>query len=183
MHSVLAEHEGALLRYALRLMGNLESAQDIVQETFLRLCRAQPEVIDGHVGPWLFRVCRQRAMDAKRKEQRMPKSDGHTIVDCPHPARSPAERAEQEEAGQDVLRHLSVLSANQQEVLRLKFQAGMRYRQISEVTGLSVSNVGFLLHTALARLRECVTAADSAGNLDPRGAALAANQRAERNGS
>jgi RNA polymerase sigma-70 factor (ECF subfamily) len=48
---------------------------------------------------------------------------------------------------------LAGLTENQQEVIRLKFQAGMSYREISEVTGLSVSNVGFLLHTAIKTLR------------------------------
>jgi RNA polymerase sigma-70 factor (ECF subfamily) len=53
---------------------------------------------------------------------------------------------------------LADLSENQQEVVRLKFQTGMSYREISEVTGLSVSNVGFLLHTAIKTLREKVKA-------------------------
>ncbi len=42
----------------------------------------------------------------------------------------------------------------------MKFQAGLSYREISEVTELSVTNVGFLLHTALARLRESLAAAN-----------------------
>ena len=46
------------------------------------------------------------------------------------------------------------LSENQREVVRLKFQTGLSYREISDVTGLSVSNVGFLLHTAIKTLRQ-----------------------------
>ena len=53
-----------------------------------------------------------------------------------------------------VQRMLADLSGNQKEVVRLKFQAGLSYREISEVTGLSVSNVGFLLHTAIKTLRQ-----------------------------
>ena len=45
------------------------------------------------------------------------------------------------------------LPANQQEVVRLKFQNGFSYKEISQITALSVSNVGFLIHTAVARLR------------------------------
>jgi RNA polymerase sigma-70 factor (ECF subfamily) len=45
------------------------------------------------------------------------------------------------------------LPENQREVIRLKFQTGMSYREISAVTGLSVSNVGFLLHAAINTLR------------------------------
>ena len=46
------------------------------------------------------------------------------------------------------------LPDNQQEVIRLKFQNDLSYREISEITGLSVSNVGFLLHVGIKRLRE-----------------------------
>jgi len=38
-------------------------------------------------------------------------------------------------------------------VLRLKFQEGLSYREIAAITDVSVSNVGFLLHTALKTLR------------------------------
>jgi RNA polymerase sigma-70 factor (ECF subfamily) len=37
--------------------------------------------------------------------------------------------------------------------VRLKFQAGLSYREISRVTELSVSNVGYLIHTAIRTLR------------------------------
>jgi RNA polymerase sigma-70 factor (ECF subfamily) len=49
---------------------------------------------------------------------------------------------------------LASLSENQREVVRLKFESGLSYREISEVTGLSVSNVGFLLHRAIQTLRK-----------------------------
>ena len=47
-----------------------------------------------------------------------------------------------------------------QEVVRLKFQNGMSYKEIADVTALSVSNVGFLLHTAINRLRTSIIAAE-----------------------
>ena len=45
------------------------------------------------------------------------------------------------------------LPPNQQEVIRLKFQQGFSYKEISRITQLSVTNVGFLIHTAVTRLR------------------------------
>jgi RNA polymerase sigma-70 factor (ECF subfamily) len=47
-----------------------------------------------------------------------------------------------------------LLPKNQQEVIRLKFQHGLSYKEISTVTNLSVTNVGFLIHTGLKVLRE-----------------------------
>ncbi|MEM9420291.1 MAG: sigma-70 family RNA polymerase sigma factor, partial [Planctomycetota bacterium] len=53
-----------------------------------------------------------------------------------------------------VLRRLAALPDPQQEVVRLKFQADLSYKQIAEVTGLTVSHVGVLLHQALKTLRQ-----------------------------
>jgi RNA polymerase sigma factor (sigma-70 family) len=65
------------------------------------------------------------------------------------------ERSEQQAA---VLRLLSRLPPNQQEVVRLKFQNGFSYQEISRITSLSVSNVGFILHTAIKNLRQHLAA-------------------------
>ena len=46
------------------------------------------------------------------------------------------------------------LSPRQQEVVRLRMQAGLSYREIADVTGLTVSNVGFHLHEAVRKLRD-----------------------------
>ena len=71
------------------------------------------------------------------------------------PAADPAPdaQAEQGEAARSALRLLDALPEHQREVVRLKFQAGLSYAEISRFTGHSVSNVGFLLHTALKTLR------------------------------
>jgi RNA polymerase sigma-70 factor (ECF subfamily) len=63
---------------------------------------------------------------------------------------------EKEEQLADVLDILGTLPANQQEVIRLKFQADLSYLEISQVTSLSVSNVGFLIHTGIKTIREKV---------------------------
>ena len=63
----------------------------------------------------------------------------------PRPGRT-LERNEQQEA---VLRLIGRLPHNQQEIIRLKFQNGFSYQEISRITSLSVTNVGFILPTAL----------------------------------
>ena len=69
-------------------------------------------------------------------------------------AELPGEVAEQKDSMTRVLQQLDRLPDNQQDVIRLKFQNELSYREISEITGLTVSNVGFLLHVGLKRLRE-----------------------------
>ena len=73
---------------------------------------------------------------------------------CPSPDPTPPQAAETRETRGEVLRRLAELPPNQQEVLRLKFQHEMSYKQIAEVTGLSTGNVGFLIHTGIKALRK-----------------------------
>lgn len=64
--------------------------------------------------------------------------------------------AEQREAAVEIFRLVDNLPKNQREVVYLKFQCDLSYKEISEITKLSVSNVGFLLHTALTEIRKQV---------------------------
>ena len=70
----------------------------------------------------------------------------------------PSIEAERREQRTQVLDLLDRLPDNQREVVRLKFQSDLSYREIAEVTQLSVSNVGFLLHNALKQLRKMAAA-------------------------
>lgn len=155
----VARHQAPLLRYATRLLhGDASRAQDVVQDTFVRLMAQPPEQVDGHVAEWLFTVCRNRVTDLLRKEGRMShfaegQAERLTAVD-PRPGAS-LERAEQHAA---VLKLIETLPTNQQEVVRLKFQNGFSYQEISRITSLSVTNVGFILHTAIKALRRQMTA-------------------------
>ena len=52
-----------------------------------------------------------------------------------------------------MLRLLDELPDNQQEVIRLKFQNGMSYKEIQDVTNLSISNIGYLIHVGIKTMR------------------------------
>jgi RNA polymerase sigma-70 factor (ECF subfamily) len=140
-------HEARLLRYATWLMGDLEIAREVVQETFLRLCKEQHiSKIADYLVQWLFTVCRNVAFDIRKKEARMtPLNDVHIGVDS---------RLDEKQTAGEIFRMLDRLPKNQREVVYLKFQCDLSYKEISEITKLSVTNVGFLMHTALTKLRK-----------------------------
>ena len=152
----LSSHEKSLVRYARRLTGNLDAARDIVQETFLRLCRQSPGQLDGHLKEWLFTVCRNSAFDHLRKEGRMDTLDKDVAVE-----QAPLETLEERETQDQVAARIEALPAKQREMVHLKFVEGLSYKQISSITGASVSNVGFILHTAIKTLREQLSPARS----------------------
>ena len=159
VQAAVARHQAPLLRYATRLLGgDADRARDVVQDTFMRLMAQPTSEVDGHVAEWLFTVCRNRSHDVLRKEGRMNRFEEGQVEQLtapdPRPGRS-MERAEQHET---VLRLIGRLPHNQQEVIRLKFQNGFSYQEISRITSLSVTNVGFILHTAIKALRQEMTA-------------------------
>ena len=163
IRDALARFEGRLLRYAIRLTGNAESGRDVVQETFLKLCDQKPEQIDGHLEPWLFTVCRNRALDVLRKEHRMTQLHDEQVNRCLSTAPGPLDVAERHDLGARALALLDTLPPNQREVIRLKFQNGFSYQEISRISGHSVSNVGYLIHTGLKTIRGQLADGQTAG--------------------
>lgn len=149
----MEQFRAPLLRYATRLLGDPDRAQDVVQDTFVRLMAQRVETVDGHLAEWLFTVCRNRAFDVSRKEGRMKFFDEGEAERVVTKEPRPGSLLEAEETQAAILQMIEHLPPNQQEVVRLKFQNGFSYKQISRITSLSVSNVGFLLHTAIKRLR------------------------------
>ena len=155
-HSVVDTYSGSLTRYAANITRGIESARDVVQETFLRFFREDRSKIADHCAPWLFRVCRNRAIDLLRKNGRMTPLEDSLLDTRAAADPQPSIAAERKEASSVILNILESLPHNQQEVVRLKFQNGLSYKEIAEVTEFSVSNVGFLIHTALKNLRQKV---------------------------
>jgi RNA polymerase sigma factor (sigma-70 family) len=153
IRAVVARFEGPLTLYAARLLGDAESARDVVQETFLRLCAQDRATIEPRLAEWLFTVCRNRALDVLRKESRMTRLSDEQVHRCTSADPGPPEVAVHREAAARVLDLLETLPPNQREVIRLKFQNGFSYQEISRISGHSVTNVGYLLHVGLKSLR------------------------------
>lgn len=158
----IEQYQQPLVRYAQNLLRNADKARDVVQETFLRLCDQPDIAAEPRLAPWLYRVCRTRAIDQIRKENRTPApgscpgsspSDDGTSIETPFQA---------VETADDKARMLNLLAAlpdNQRETIRLKFQSGLTYKQIADVTGLTATNVGYLIHTGLKTIRSQMTPA------------------------
>ena len=152
--SAIDQYQARLIRFASRITGDVESARDVVQDTFLRLCREDLDLIRDHLPAWLFRVCRNRALDVRKKESPLQALDDDGISALEEPGVGPHARLEQDADARLVRAALDVLPAAQQEVLRLRFQEELSYKEISAITNLSVSNVGFLIHTAVRAIRK-----------------------------
>jgi RNA polymerase sigma-70 factor (ECF subfamily) len=154
VRSAVEQFQAPLLRYATRLVNDPDRARDVVQDTFVRLMAQPPAMVDSHLAEWLFTVCRNRAFDINRKEGRMKNFDEGAAERVVATEPRPGAVLEAEETHAAIVRLIDRLPPNQQEVIRLKFQNGFSYKEISRITSLSVGNVGFLIHTAIRTLRQ-----------------------------
>jgi RNA polymerase sigma-70 factor (ECF subfamily) len=154
IHAAVQRYEAPLMVYAARLVRDPDAARDIVQDVFTKLCTQDPTQVGPVLPQWLYTVCRNRALDVRRKEKRMMRLADSDVDVAGTSTSRPVDLAELHDTSQVVVRLVEQLSDDQQEVIRLRFQHAMSYQQIAEITGHSVSNVGVLIHTAIKKLRE-----------------------------
>src|SRR5215468_6344113 len=100
--AALDQYEGHLVRYAAWILGDLERAREVVQETFLRLCREQPSRVGDHLAQWLITVCRNLSFDVRKKENRMSPTNNPETLTITYDR--PATSLEHEETMSHVLR-------------------------------------------------------------------------------
>ena len=148
--AALARFEAPLMRYAASIVGP-GLAEDVVQDTFLRMCAEDRKKIEGHLAAWLFTVCRNRALELRRAERRLQSLDEDTTENVTDSG--PMHKLERKESLGRITAVMNGLPERQREALLLKVDGGLSYKEIAEVMNLSVTNVGFILHSALTKLR------------------------------
>lgn len=154
----LDQHESTLIAYTSGLLGgDTERARDVVQDAMLRLYLTDPERVRDNLKSWLFTVCRNRAFDILRKDHRLDLGNDEVIDAAAGHDPDPAQSAGMHELYEQIWRSVDRLRPNQREVVRLKFLHDCSYQEIAGITGLSVGNVGFIMHHAIKKLRELLS--------------------------
>lgn len=151
----LEDYERPLTRYALRLLGShskLESARDAVQHTFLKLCEQDIEPLQGRIGPWLYRVCRNGIIDQLRSHRGKTESWPEPFqVEDPHSG--PVEKAQITEFSHRLALLIGQLTGNEREVIELWSQ-GLNHAEISNVLDKSRESIRGALHRGLNKLKQ-----------------------------
>lgn len=144
---VLKKYEQPLLRYSLMLTGNGQQAEEIVQNAFIKLWNEDFSKVQGFVAPWLYRVCRNEAIDYFRKGQKMVPMDNENQF-------SEIFYFEEKVEQNRIFKIINNFLPEQQEIFVLKFQDGCTNIEISEITGLSSSNIGIILYRGIKVIKD-----------------------------
>ncbi|MGH7968094.1 MAG: RNA polymerase sigma factor [Limisphaerales bacterium] len=153
IEELFAALESPLLSYGLRLLGGMSLAEDVVQEAFMRLHAQFAEVREPR--RWLYRTVHNLALNQRRASEKLlsldaPSQDGtKPAIETVDPQPLPDEQIARWEGIGLVRLGLETLDDRSREVVRLKFHEGLSYKEISELTGLTVGHVGYLLHHAI----------------------------------
>lgn len=152
LRQVFDAEESALLRFAHGLTGQRETAEDIVQDSFLRLHAHWHEVDAPR--PWLFRCVRNLALNHLRDNKRNSSMETNPQTSKEWETKTPdpdAALGKMEAIGTLQLL-ISELPEPDKTLVSLKYLSGLRYEEIAHQTNLTVSNVGYKLHHTLKSL-------------------------------
>lgn len=150
LRQIFEVEETPLLRFAHGLTGVRETAEDLVQEAFLRLHQHWAEVQQPR--PWLYRCLRNLAINHLRQRKRESPLDETREWESPT---APADHDLSRMEAVGSLRLLvSELDDEDRQLLELKYREELKYDQIANRTGLSAGNVGYKLHHLLKGLAD-----------------------------
>jgi len=152
---IVSHYEGALIRYVSRIVCSEGAAQDVVQDTFIKLFRRWQDVLEPgpRLSSWLYRVAHNRAVDHVRKQSR--RHDLHERHASEQPEYADPDLGEAfriSDGAAQAAAALKTLGEREQQLVMLKIYEDKSYKEISEITGLTTGNVGYILHHAMKKM-------------------------------
>ena len=156
---LLERYQGPLLGYLVRMTGNRDAAEDLFQETFLRVLRALPRYEGrGRWKAWLYRTAGNLCIDHYRRGGRRPSvsldgDEGRLSEVLADGSAGPDQAAR--EAGFLAALETAVagLPVKQREVYLLRTISGLSFREIAEALECPLGTALGRMHDALAKLR------------------------------
>lgn len=150
-------YQESLLRFSGKMLGDPDRAQDVVQETFLQVARFPGKLLGVEsCHNWLLKVARNIGINHLRRDARARKyaerAAEKTAGEATEAQAARQAALEQDEMRRRVREEIAHLSPRHRELLLLKVEEQKSYKEIAEITGLTVTNVGYLLHMAMKEL-------------------------------
>jgi RNA polymerase sigma-70 factor (ECF subfamily) len=140
-------------RFAVRMIGSRDEAEDVLQSAFIRAYRALDRCRDAsRFGAWMYQIvaneCRTYVVRRGRRDARLVRDESslRAVVD-----RASTDR---QETLEDVEYALQQIDADQREAFVMKHVEELSYDEMAEITGVSVSALKMRVKRACARLRE-----------------------------
>ena len=143
LEELVDRHEDTLFRAALAILGDVQEAEDAVQDTFLRYLEKRPELRDGdHEKAWLLKVTANRCKSILRTRRRRPTVELLDIYPVP-----------EEGGSRELMEAILTLPANQRSAVHLHYYEGYTSEEIGAILGQRPGTVRSHLSRARDALR------------------------------
>jgi len=152
---LVKRYEKRLYNHALRITGNPDDAMDVLQDVMMSVYRNLSGYRgDGSFAAWLFQIATFRCMDfLRRRRVRQHETPSHTEI--PDSDDNPQEtHLGNVENNKDILRLMATLSAEQRQVVELRFFQHFTFEEIATQLGISSSTAKSRLYSALEKMRK-----------------------------
>ena len=167
---LLRKHQGPVFRFLLRQLGDATTAEDLAQDTFVRVVHGRASFRTGaRFTTWVYTIARNLAIDEmrRRKHRRHRSLDEPTRTHDGEDGRRFGDVVSDPEAKTDmsaadgetrsaIERALAVLPEEQREVFMLREMGDLQFEEIAEVVGCNPNTVKSRMRYALERLRAAI---------------------------
>ncbi len=165
LSTLLERYEKPLVNFLYRMVGNVDEAEDLFQETFLRVLRAaktyEPKAA---FSTWLYTIARNLCLDRLKKIKGLStvplegaSEEDRALRDTlPGPSKDPGLDASEREMGRIVRGALKELPPKKREVLVLRVFQNLPYEEIARVVNAPLGTVKYRIHDAMKSLAEIV---------------------------
>ena len=164
--TLVDRHAAACLRFAMRMLGNREDAEDATQETFLRAYRSLGRYEEREFfRTWLFQIlvnrCRTAAQRRERRSRTVVTDERAMAQASVEPTLSEEHRVE---LRAELARALDAIDPEQREAFLLKHVEQLSYEEMTRVTGASVSALKMRVKRACDRLQDLLREVSDVGS-------------------
>jgi RNA polymerase sigma-70 factor (ECF subfamily) len=153
---IVEEHKEGLHRYAGRLLGDMESSRDIVQDAFLRLLKHDHKggAKINNVRAWLYKTTRNLCYDKFKSAGARFEIvlEVEKIDAVANRSDEPDETMARNEEKRLLKEAINNLDPRSREIVVLKIEHERSYKEIAEIMDMTTTNVGFILHKAMKKL-------------------------------
>jgi RNA polymerase sigma-70 factor (ECF subfamily) len=166
---LVGRFQNRLMRYLLYLTGRRDHAEDLAQETWIRVLQRGSQYNGRQrFDPWLFAIARNLAIDSLRKKQNAAPTasspdDRDAALLLPSSDPSPFEAAARSEDAMRLAGRLQILPPLYREALLLRFQEEMSLAEMAQVLGAPITTVTSRIYRGLAAMRSAFEEGDSHG--------------------